>query len=84
MKRVKVPARVLSSAPFRWAAPKVLPPTHKLLHRLSGGRLMFDSQRQPMCMLHTIGARSGEPRLKSPKTKARPGEKRSAKRSKKR
>ena len=62
MKRVKVPARVLSSAPFRWAAPKVLPPTHKLLHRLSGGRLMFDSQRQPMCMLHTIGARSGEPR----------------------
>lgn len=62
IKGVKVPGRVLASRPFRWAAPKVLPRVHRVLHRLSGGRWMFDSQAQPMCMLHTIGARSGQPR----------------------
>ncbi len=59
---VKVPGWILASRPFRWLAPKVLPQTHKLLHRLSGGRWMFDSQAQPMCMLTTTGARSGQPR----------------------
>jgi len=59
----KVPASWLASKPFRWAAPRVLPQTHRLLLRLSGGRWIVGStSSQPMCMLHTIGARSGEPR----------------------
>ncbi len=60
---IKVPGKVLASRPFRWAAPKVLPQTHRLLHRLSRGRWVAGSTRsQPMCMLHTTGARSGQPR----------------------
>jgi deazaflavin-dependent oxidoreductase (nitroreductase family) len=59
---VKVPGWVLASRPFRWLAPRVLPRTHKLLHHLSGGRWMFDSDAQPMCMLTTTGAKTGQPR----------------------
>lgn len=60
---IKVPGAVLVSGPFRWIAPKVLPQTHRFLHRLSGGRWIVGSTAaQPMCMLHTIGARSGQPR----------------------
>ncbi len=59
---VKVPGWVLASKPFRWAAPKVLPRAHRVLHHMSGGRWMFDSKAQPMCMLTTTGARSGQPR----------------------
>lgn len=63
VRTVKVPASWLVSKPFRWAAPKVLPQTHRILLRLSGGRWIVGSTAsQPMCMLHTIGARSGEPR----------------------
>ena len=40
--------------------------------------------RQPGLKLNTSQARSGEPHLKSPKARPRPGEKRSTKRSKKR
>ncbi len=40
--------------------------------------------RQPGLKLNTSQARSGEPHLKSPKARQRPGEKRSTKRSKKR
>ncbi len=58
-----MPAGVLVSGPFRRLAPAVLPQTHRFLHRLSGGRWIVGSTAsQPMCMLHTIGARSGEPR----------------------
>ena len=46
--------------------------------------LAATAARQPGLKLNTSKARSGEPRLKSPKPKPRPGEKRSAKRSKKR
>lgn len=56
--RVRIPSRVLTSAPFRAVAPKVLPIAHRAIHRLSGGRLL-DTPANPMCLLVTIGARSG-------------------------
>lgn len=58
----KIPARVLASKPFRAVAPRVLPPMHRLVHRVSGGRTLLDSDSQPMGLLVTTGARSGEPR----------------------
>lgn len=59
--RIKIPAKVLSSAPFRAAAPRVLPVLHRAVHRLSGGRL-FDTTANPMCLLTTTGAKSGRQR----------------------
>lgn len=59
--RVKVPGWVLTSAPFRTLAPKVVPRVHRAVHRLSGGRLL-DTTANPMCLLVTTGARSGRPR----------------------
>jgi deazaflavin-dependent oxidoreductase (nitroreductase family) len=59
---VKVPGVVLASRPFRWLGPKVFPRFHRLVLRASGGRTMLDSKAQPMLMLTTVGARSGERR----------------------
>lgn len=58
---LKIPDAVLTSRPFRAVAPRVLPKAHRAVNRLSGGRL-FDTPANPMCMLVTTGARSGQPR----------------------
>lgn len=62
VRSVKVPGRVLASRPFRAVAPKVLPPLHRFVLRATRGRTLLDSAAQPMLMLHTTGARSGQPR----------------------
>lgn len=55
----KVPGRVLASRPFRAIAPKVVPPMHRFVHRVSGGRTLLSSKAQPMLLLESVGARTG-------------------------
>lgn len=57
-----MPGRVLVSRPFRAIGPRVIPPFHRAINRLTGGRTLLDSAAQPMLMLHTRGARTGQPR----------------------
>ena len=47
---------------FRRIAPRALPPLERLLARLTGGRLQVSGILVPSLVLHTTGARSGEPR----------------------
>lgn len=47
---------------FRRAGPVVLPPFEALVSFLSGGRLQVSGLLVPSLVLHTIGARTGEPR----------------------
>lgn len=47
---------------FRWAAPRVLPPVERVVARLSGGRVQLSALLVPSLVLHTTGAKSGEPR----------------------
>ena len=58
-KGYRVPGRVLVSRPFRAIAPHVIPPFHRVISRLTGGRTLLDSAAQPMLMLTTTGARTG-------------------------
>ncbi len=62
VKGFKVPGAVLASRPFRAVAPKVVPPAHRFVLRVTGGRTMLDSDAQPMLMLTTTGARTGRRR----------------------
>ena len=62
VRSVKVPGAVLASTPFRRVAPYVIPPAHRFVLRLTGGRTMLDSEAQPMLMLTATGAKSGQPR----------------------
>ncbi|GAA1963085.1 nitroreductase family deazaflavin-dependent oxidoreductase [Microbacterium deminutum] len=47
---------------WRRLAPVVLPPVERFLDRVSGGRVQLTTIIVPSLMLHTIGAKSGEPR----------------------
>ena len=47
---------------FRRVAPVVLPPVERFLARVSGGRWQVSAILVPSLVLHTTGARSGEPR----------------------
>ncbi|WP_137843178.1 nitroreductase family deazaflavin-dependent oxidoreductase [Microbacterium sp. 2FI] len=47
---------------FRRFATTVLPPFERFLARVSNGRVQFSAFIVPSLILHTIGARSGEPR----------------------
>jgi len=62
MASVEVPGRVLASRPFRAIAPRVLPAGHRFVLRLSRGRTLLDSEAQPMLMLRSTGAKSGQQR----------------------
>ena len=62
LRAVKIPGAVLASKPFRWLGPKVFPRFHRLVLRATGGRTMLDSKAQPMLMLATTGAKSGQRR----------------------
>lgn len=46
----------------RWVARTVFPPLEKLLSRVSRGRFQLTALLVPSLVLHTIGAKSGEPR----------------------
>jgi deazaflavin-dependent oxidoreductase (nitroreductase family) len=47
---------------FRRCAPLALPPIERLLSRLTGGQVQLSALLVPSLVLHTIGAKSGEPR----------------------
>lgn len=61
-KGFRMPGRVLVSRPFRAIGPVVIPPFHRAVSRLTGGRTLLDSAAQPMLMLITRGARTGRTR----------------------
>ncbi|QEO13220.1 nitroreductase family deazaflavin-dependent oxidoreductase [Agromyces intestinalis] len=47
---------------FRFIGPLLLPPFERLVARLSGGRAQVSGLLVPSLVLHTVGAKSGEPR----------------------
>jgi deazaflavin-dependent oxidoreductase (nitroreductase family) len=47
---------------FRRWGPVLLPPVERFVARLTGGRVQVSGLLVPSLMLHTVGARSGEPR----------------------
>ena len=47
---------------FRWCAPRALPPIERVIAALSGGRVQLSAVLVPSLVLHTTGAKSGEPR----------------------
>lgn len=55
----RIPGSVLVSKPFRALGPKIIPPFHRAVSRLSGGRTLLDSDAQPMMILTTTGAKTG-------------------------
>ena len=55
-------APLTHTRPFRAIAPVLLPPVERLLARLTGGRVQLSGLLVPSLVLHTIGAKSGEPR----------------------
>lgn len=54
--------KVAGSPAFARVAPKVVPPADKVLHRLTGGRVLLSRGLLPSLVLTTTGRRSGEPR----------------------
>lgn len=47
---------------FRATAPSALPPVERLLDRISHGRVQLSALLVPSLVLHSTGARSGQPR----------------------
>lgn len=58
-KGYRVPGSVLVSKPFRAIGPTIIPPFHRAVSRLTGGRTLLDSDAQPMMILTTTGAKTG-------------------------
>ncbi|MFD4421474.1 nitroreductase family deazaflavin-dependent oxidoreductase [Agromyces sp. NPDC058484] len=58
----QVIAPLTRTRPFRALAPVVLPPVERLAAWLSGGRVQLSALLVPSLLLHSTGARSGEPR----------------------
>lgn len=54
--------RVAGSPAFAKVGPKVVPPVDKVLHRLTGGRVLLSRALLPGLVLTTTGRRSGQPR----------------------
>ncbi len=51
--------KVATSPGFRKVAPRVVPAADKILHRLTGGRVILSRLMVPSLMLTTTGAKSG-------------------------
>lgn len=47
---------------FRRVGPVLLPPLERIVSRISGGRVQVSALLVPSLVLHTTGAKSGEPR----------------------
>ena len=47
---------------FRAIGPVLLPPAERLLAALTGGRVQLSGLLVPSLVLHTVGAKTGEPR----------------------
>jgi deazaflavin-dependent oxidoreductase (nitroreductase family) len=58
----RVVQRVAGSRPFAAVAPKVVPPLDRVVHRLTGGRVIISEGLLPGLMLTTTGRKSGRPR----------------------
>ena len=58
----RITQRVAGSGPFKVVGPKVVPPLDRLLHRLTGGRVLLSRALLPGLVLTTTGRRSGQPR----------------------
>lgn len=54
--------RIAGSRAFARIGPGVAPRVDRLVHRLSGGRVMVSQGMLPVLMLTTVGARTGRPR----------------------
>jgi deazaflavin-dependent oxidoreductase (nitroreductase family) len=54
--------RVSATRGFAKVAPRVVPVMDKVVHRLSGGRVLLSSQMLPGVVLTAVGAKSGLPR----------------------
>lgn len=54
--------RIAGSDAFLKVAPKVVPPLDQAVHKLTGGRVHLSQAVVPSLVLHTTGARSGQPR----------------------
>ena len=59
-KGFRMPARVVLSRPFRAIGPHTIPRFHRVISRLTRGRTLLDSAAQPMLMLMTTGAKTGQ------------------------
>lgn len=55
-------APVTRTRAFRRIAPRALPVAERIAKRLTGGRLVVSGILVPSLVLHTIGAKSGQPR----------------------
>ena len=55
-----MPDRVVLSRPFRAIGPRLIPPFHRAINRLTGGRTLLDSAAQPLLILTSKGARTGQ------------------------
>ena len=55
--------KISSSLVFARIAPRVLPRMDKVVHRISGGKVMLSQYMLPSMFLTTTGRRSGEPRV---------------------
>jgi deazaflavin-dependent oxidoreductase (nitroreductase family) len=58
----RVVQKVAGNPLFAKIAPPIVTPLDRLVHRLSGGRLLMSRGLVPVLMLTTTGATSGEPR----------------------
>jgi deazaflavin-dependent oxidoreductase (nitroreductase family) len=54
--------RVSATRGFAKVAPRVVPAMDKVVHRLSGGRVLLSAQMLPGVVLTAVGAKSGLPR----------------------
>lgn len=55
-------APITRTRAFRRVAPTALPVAERVLNRVTGGRLIVSGILVPSLVLHTIGAKSGQPR----------------------
>ena len=54
--------RVAGSAGFAKVAPKIVPPLDRVIHRLTGGRVVMSAALLPSLVLTTTGRKTGQPR----------------------
>jgi deazaflavin-dependent oxidoreductase (nitroreductase family) len=54
--------KVAGSPAFAKVGPKVVPPMDKVLHRVTGGRVLLSRALLPSLVLTTTGRKSGQPR----------------------
>lgn len=51
--------RMATSRWFQKVGPKVIPPLDRIVHKVTGGRMLLSSLYSPMCMLTTTGRKTG-------------------------